>query len=99
MRSHSGARERTADAPAKIGIANRTEVDNSVENIGCVVDELKRFLNSGANLAGNRDDQRDVPTKTMELIGVLYFGCNRVNQTGSSRSQPATMGKREVPVK
>src|SRR6266481_8443230 len=40
-----------------------------------------------------------MPTKTTELIGVLYFGCNRVNQTGSNRSQPATMGKREVPVK
>ena len=30
-----------------------------------------------------------MPTKTTESIGVLYFGCNRVNQTGSSRSQPA----------
>src|SRR5438309_9529674 len=38
-------------------------------------------------------------TKMMELIGVLYFGCKRENQTGSNRSHPATMGSRELPVR
>src|ERR1043166_3578488 len=33
-----------------------------------------------------------------ELIGVLYFGCKRENQVGSNRSQPATIGNRELPV-
>ena len=38
------------------------------------------------------------PTKMIELIGVLYRGCNRENQAGSNRSQPATIGNRELPV-
>src|ERR1700682_5118885 len=38
------------------------------------------------------------PTKMTEFNGVLYFGCNRENQLGSNRSQPATIGKRELPV-
>src|ERR1700730_8153973 len=38
------------------------------------------------------------PTKMIEFIGVLYFGCNRENQLGSNRSQPATIGNRELPV-
>src|SRR5207244_8529707 len=38
------------------------------------------------------------PTKMMELTGVLYRGCKRENQFGSSRSQPATIGNRELPV-
>src|SRR2546430_4485472 len=37
-------------------------------------------------------------TKMTELIGVLNFGCRRENQPGSTRSQPATMGNRELPV-
>src|SRR5204863_7393744 len=37
-------------------------------------------------------------TKITELIGVLYFGCRRENQFGSNRSQPATIGSRELPV-
>src|SRR5436190_21399535 len=37
-------------------------------------------------------------TKMTELIGVLNFGCRRENQLGSKRSQPATMGNRELPV-
>ena len=37
-------------------------------------------------------------TKMTELIGVLNFGCRRENQPGSKRSQPATMGNRELPV-
>ena len=39
-----------------------------------------------------------VPTKKIELIGVLYLGCKRANQPGRSRSQPATIGNRELPV-
>ena len=38
------------------------------------------------------------PTNKMELIGVLNFGCRRENQLGSNRSQPATIGNRELPV-
>src|SRR5438094_1914750 len=38
------------------------------------------------------------PTKMTELIGVLTFGCKRENQLGSNRSQPATIGNRELPV-
>src|SRR4029453_3462306 len=37
-------------------------------------------------------------TKMTELIGVLNFGCRRENQFGSNRSQPATIGNRELPV-
>src|SRR5919106_4668427 len=37
-------------------------------------------------------------TKMTELIGVLNFGCRRENQLGSNRSQPATIGNRELPV-
>src|ERR1041384_1352328 len=37
-------------------------------------------------------------TKTTELIGVLNFECRRENQLGSNRSQPATIGSRELPV-
>src|SRR6266480_6311298 len=38
-------------------------------------------------------------TKMIELTGVLYFGCKRENQIGSNRSQPATIGRRELPVR
>src|ERR1044071_5151443 len=37
-------------------------------------------------------------TKMTEFIGVLNFGCKRANQLGSKRSQPATIGNRELPV-
>src|ERR1044071_10033468 len=37
-------------------------------------------------------------TKMTELIGVLNFECRRENQLGSNRSQPATIGNRELPV-
>src|SRR4029450_1132787 len=37
-------------------------------------------------------------TKMTELIGVLNFGCRHENQLGSNRSQPATIGNRELPV-
>src|SRR5215217_2131941 len=37
-------------------------------------------------------------TKITELIGVLNFGCRRENQLGNRRSQPATIGNRELPV-
>src|SRR3954470_14355977 len=37
-------------------------------------------------------------TKITELIGVLNFGCRCENQFGSNRSQPATIGNRELPV-
>src|SRR6266576_3496362 len=37
-------------------------------------------------------------TKITELIGVLNFGWRRENQIGSNRSQPATIGNRELPV-
>src|SRR3979411_780265 len=35
----------------------------------------------------------------MELRGVLYFGCSRVNHLGSRLSQPATIGSRELALK
>src|SRR6476646_1835086 len=38
------------------------------------------------------------PTTMMEFTGVLYRGCRRENQFGSSRSHPATIGNRELPV-
>src|SRR5438105_1789649 len=38
-------------------------------------------------------------TKRMELTGVLYFGCKRENQIGNNRSQPANIGRRELPVR
>src|SRR5256885_1294447 len=34
------------------------KVNDPVENVGRVIDELKRFLNSGADLAGNGNDER-----------------------------------------
>lgn len=34
------------------------EVNDAVKNIGGVVDQLKRFLDSGPDLAGNRDHKR-----------------------------------------
>ena len=34
------------------------KVNDPVENVGGVVHQLKRFLNSGADLAGNGNDQR-----------------------------------------
>src|SRR5947207_10655229 len=37
-------------------------------------------------------------TKMTELIGVLNFGCRREKQLGNNRSQPATIGNRELPV-
>src|SRR4029453_14262171 len=37
-------------------------------------------------------------TKMTELMGVRNFGCRRENQGGSRQSQPATIGKRELPV-
>src|SRR3954447_26713764 len=37
-------------------------------------------------------------TKITEFIGVLNFGWRRENQLGSNRSQPATIGNRELPV-
>src|SRR5262245_64436396 len=37
-------------------------------------------------------------TKINEYIGVLNFGCRLENQRGSNRSQPATIGNRELPV-
>src|SRR6266403_1338355 len=39
------------------------------------------------------------PTKMIELTGVLYRGCKRENQTGRRWSQPATIGRRELPVR
>src|SRR5919109_425169 len=39
------------------------------------------------------------PTNRIELIGVLYFGCKYANHGGSKRSQPATIGRRELPVR
>src|SRR5207302_1483657 len=38
------------------------------------------------------------PTKMIELTGVLYRGCKHENQLGSKWSQPATIGRRELPV-
>src|SRR6266480_2702945 len=37
-------------------------------------------------------------TKMTELMGVLNFGFRRENQLGNNRSQPATIGSRELPV-
>jgi hypothetical protein len=98
MRNQIGAPERIAPR-AKNRYCEHREVNDAVENVRGVIDQLKRFLNSGADLAGDGDDQRVVaPTKMMELIGVLYRGCRRENQFGSNRSQPATIGNRELPV-
>ena len=49
------------------------QVDDSVENIGCVVDELKRFLDSSANLAGNSNDQRDDADKNHRVDWRFVF--------------------------
>ena len=35
----------------------------------------------------------------IEFKGVRYSGCRRANHAGKSRSQPATIGKRELPVR
>src|SRR4030095_4403871 len=37
-------------------------------------------------------------TKMTEVIGVLNFGCRHENQLGNNRSQPATIGNRELPL-
>ena len=50
MRNQIGAPERIAPAP-KIGIANMREVNDAVKNVRGVIDKLKCFLNSGADLA------------------------------------------------
>src|SRR5207253_10938864 len=52
-------RARTTRVGAENWNDDQEEVDDTVEIIGCIIDELKRFLHSGANLAGNSDDQRD----------------------------------------
>src|SRR5436305_2707822 len=48
----------TNRARAKDRYCKHREVNDSVENIRGVIDELKRFLNSGADLAGDCDEQR-----------------------------------------
>jgi len=54
MRNQIGAPERIAPA-AKDGYREHREVKQCpLENIGSVIDELKRFLDSGADLAGDR---------------------------------------------
>ena len=57
IRNQIGAPVRIAPAP-KIGIANNVTVNNSVENIRSIIDQLKCFLNAGADLAGDGNGER-----------------------------------------
>ncbi len=48
---------RTNRTHAKDRYCEHREVNNTVENIRGVIDELKRFLDSGTDLAGDRDEK------------------------------------------
>ena len=48
---------RTNRARAKDRDCEQHEVNNAVENIRGVIDKLKRFLDSSADLAGDRDEK------------------------------------------
>src|SRR5882762_7978873 len=53
----------TNRACAKDRYREHYEIDDAVENIRGVIDELKRFLNPGADLAGDGDHQCDCADK------------------------------------
>src|SRR5262249_38629508 len=48
---------RTNGKRTKDGYGEHREVNDAVENVRGVIDKLKRFLNSGAYLAGDRDHE------------------------------------------